>query len=80
MPALIRDALLLDPETAAPARGSLAVDGDRILDLIPAGADLPADFDPHPLSGRRIAPGLIDLHHHGELVYAGAGHVDAALR
>jgi len=80
VPALIRDALLLDPETAAPARGSLAVDGDRILDLIPAGADLPVDFDPHPLSGRRIAPGLIDLHHHGELVYAGAGHVDAALR
>jgi N-acetylglucosamine-6-phosphate deacetylase len=77
---LIREALLLDPEAAAPARGSLLVDGERILDVIPAGDKLPDDLESHPLSGRRLAPGLIDLHHHGELVYAGAGHVDAALR
>jgi len=80
MPALIRDALLLDPEAEAPLRGSLVIDGDRIDAVIPAGSPLPSDLDPHPLSGRRIAPGLIDLHYHGEVVYAGAGHVDAALR
>ena len=80
MPALIRDATLLDPEADEAMAGSLVVDGDRIVDRFPEGSKAPDGLDPHPLSGRRIAPGLIDLHFHGELIYAGADQVDAALR
>ena len=69
-PLLFENAQLLDPEAAAPSRESLLVDGGRIAARLPVGADAPRDATRVDLSGCRLAPGFIDLHCHGELVFA----------
>jgi N-acetylglucosamine-6-phosphate deacetylase len=77
---LLRDALLLDPEARAPEPGSLLLDGPRILGRQPAASAAPEGFEVRELGGRAIAPGLLDLHHHGGLIFAASQQLGAALR
>jgi len=76
---LLENAQLLDPEAAAPLRESLLVEGGRISARLPAGADAPRDAMRIDLSGRRLAPGFIDLHYHGELVFTEPAELSGAL-
>jgi N-acetylglucosamine-6-phosphate deacetylase len=78
-PLLLENAQLIDPEAAAPLRGSLLVDGGLISARLPAGADAPRDAVRIDLSGRQLAPGFIDLHCHGELVFAEPGELGGLL-
>lgn len=82
MPArtLLADALLVDPEAPAPTRGSLLLDDGRILARLPADAAGPDDAPRVPLDGALLSPGLIDVHHHGELVLRDPEAAMAALR
>ncbi|MDJ0787959.1 MAG: N-acetylglucosamine-6-phosphate deacetylase [Myxococcota bacterium] len=64
----LTEARLVDPEGGEPGPGTLLLEGDRILDRLPAGAEIGEDFRRVPKPGRFLAPGFIDLHFHGELV------------
>jgi N-acetylglucosamine-6-phosphate deacetylase len=65
---LLADATLLDPEQSAPARGSLLLEGGRIAARLPAGAAEPQEARRVELARAPLGPGLLDVHHHGELV------------
>ncbi|MEN8183907.1 MAG: N-acetylglucosamine-6-phosphate deacetylase [Myxococcota bacterium] len=68
MPAcVLTRATLVDPEGAAPERGSLLIEGGRIAAILSEADPLP-DAPCHDLRGQRLAPGFIDLHYHGGLV------------
>jgi N-acetylglucosamine-6-phosphate deacetylase len=73
------DALLLDPESGAATRGGLEIADGRIVRQLAEGERLP-DARVVELGGRALAPGFLDLHFHGELVFAGPGELDSALR
>lgn len=70
MTLLFENAQILDPERAAPERGSLLVRGGRIVERLERGARAPEDARRVVLDGLALAPGFIDLHFHGELVFA----------
>lgn len=65
----LHGAVLLDPEAEAPAEGSLLLEGGRILGRFPAGAHAPEAAEALDLSGLHVAPGYLDLHYHGRLVF-----------
>lgn len=66
---VFRNALIYDGSGAPPYVGELAVDGDRIADLGPAGTVPPgAGAQEHDLSGRALAPGFIDAHTHDDRI------------
>ncbi len=65
----LHGAVLLDPEAEAPAEGSLLLEGGRIRERFPAGAPAPEDAEALDLSGLLVAPGYLDLHYHGRLVF-----------
>lgn len=77
---LLRDVLLLDPEAGAAERGALLLDGPRILGRQAPGAPAPEGFEVRELGGRGLAPGLLDVHHHGSFVFAEPEGLGAALR
>jgi N-acetylglucosamine-6-phosphate deacetylase len=76
---LLRNAVLLDPEARRPEAGSLLLEGSRIRERLPASAPVPADADSIDLDGRQVAPGFIDLHFHGSLIFARPSEYAAAL-
>jgi N-acetylglucosamine-6-phosphate deacetylase len=76
---LLRGAELLDPEAGAPGPGSLLIADGKIRARIPPGASLPADARHVDLTGLAIAPGFLDLHHHGRSVFSDAPGLGAAL-
>ncbi len=76
---LLTDAVLLDPEGAAPERGALLLDGERIAARFAPSARLPEDAEPVSLAGLALAPGFIDLHYHGRLIFAEPSAVAAEL-
>jgi len=76
---LLTNAMLLDPERQEAAAGGLLVEDGRIHACIPAGHESPIDARHVDLGGRRLAPGFIDLHLHGDLVFAAADAMPAAL-
>jgi len=73
------DALLLDPESGAETRGGLEVADGRIVRQLSEGERLP-DARVVELGGRALAPGFLDLHFHGELVFVGPAELHSALR
>jgi N-acetylglucosamine-6-phosphate deacetylase len=73
------NAVLLDPEQRAPARGGLLVEGGRIAARLGAGEAAPPDAERIDLAGRALAPGFLDVHYHGELVFAAPADAAAAL-
>ena len=75
----LHGATLLDPEAAGPAPGSLLLEGGRIAARFPPDADAPEDAEPFDLAGRWIAPGFLDLHYHGRLVFRAARHAEREL-
>jgi len=75
---LIRNALLLDPEQQAPVRASLLLEDGRIRDRFLEGARLPGGVPAVDLGDVRLAPGFIDLHQHGELVFARSNEITGA--
>lgn len=70
---------ILDPEAAAPLRGGVLVEGRRIVAVLGAEATAPADAEPIDMRGLALAPGFLDLHFHGELIFASENAVPDAL-
>lgn len=66
---LLHGARLIDPEHRAPPDARLLLRDDRIEALLGPGDEAPADARRVDCAGDRIAPGLIDLHDHGTLVF-----------
>ncbi len=78
---LLLDAVLLDPEAPDPAPGALLLEAGRIVArLEPDAAGRVEDAERVSLGGLALAPGFLDLHYHGDLVFAEPGHAAAALR
>ncbi|MCZ7617278.1 MAG: amidohydrolase family protein [Myxococcota bacterium] len=77
---LLTDALLLDPEADAPARGSLLLEGGRIAARLPAGTVAPEGVRSLSVAGLPVSPGLLDLHDHGDLVLRPAADAVLAMR
>ena len=66
----LHDALLLDPEAPEPARGCLLIEDGRIRGAFPAAAEPPEGAESVSLAGRALAPGFLDLHYHGRLIFS----------
>jgi N-acetylglucosamine-6-phosphate deacetylase len=73
------NAVLLDPEQPAPAKGGLLVDRGRIAARLAAGEAPPPDAEHVDLAGRALAPGFLDAHYHGELVLGAPADAAGAL-
>jgi N-acetylglucosamine-6-phosphate deacetylase len=76
---LLRDALLLDPEAGRPSPGGLLLRDGRIEARLGPGEPGPEDARPEGLGGRALAPGFLDLHFHGSLVFHDASGFEASL-
>ena len=76
---LLHGALLLDPESAAPEPGSLLLEGGRIAARLRPADPLPEDALRVDLRGLALAPGFLDLHHHGRVIFSDTDRVDRAL-
>jgi len=76
---LLRGAELLDPEAGQPAPGSLLLENGRIEAKLPASSRPPADALPIELPGLAIAPGFLDLHHHGRVIFSELSELGSAL-
>lgn len=61
--------VLLDPEAEAPFPGNLLLEAGRILGRFPADAPAPENAEALDLAGLQVAPGYLDLHYHGRLVF-----------
>lgn len=66
---LLRNALLLDPESRAPQAASLLLEEGRIAARLGADAIGIGDAVVIDLGGLQLAPGLLDIHWHGALVF-----------
>lgn len=76
----LHDATLIDPEAQPLERGALLVDASgRIEARLAAGATLPPDAERVDLGGLWLAPGFVDLHFHGSLVFADTAALPEAL-
>lgn len=73
-------ALLLDPEAAEPRPGRVLVEAERIAAVLGPQAEAPADAERVELSGALLAPGFLDLHLHGALIFAAPADFGPALR
>jgi N-acetylglucosamine-6-phosphate deacetylase len=71
---------LLDPEAGRAAPGALLIEDGRILATLPPGALAPVDARRVELPGLGVAPGFVDLHHHGRTIFSDAAGVESALR
>ncbi len=75
----LRNALLLDPEAAAPLRGGLLLENGRIARRLEPAEPEPAAAQCIDLAGRALAPGFLDVHYHGELIVGAPRRAAAAL-
>jgi N-acetylglucosamine-6-phosphate deacetylase len=75
----LRDAVLLDPEAGAPQPGTLLLRGDRIEARLAPGERGPADARSESFAGRALAPGFLDLHYHGSLIFHDAAGFESSL-
>jgi N-acetylglucosamine-6-phosphate deacetylase len=76
---LLHGALLLDPEGAAPEPGALLLEGERIAARLRAADAVPEDALRVDLGGLALAPGFLDLHHHGRVIFSDAARIERAL-
>jgi N-acetylglucosamine-6-phosphate deacetylase len=65
---LLQNAQLLDPEAPEPVPGALLLEGDRIAGRLDTGQPVD-DARVVDLGGRRLAPGFLDVHHHGRAIF-----------
>lgn len=70
---------LLDPEAEAPLAGSLLLAGDRIAGRLRPDEPPPPGARVVDLRGLAIAPGFLDLHYHGPLIFSAPAGARAAL-
>lgn len=73
---LLANALLLDPERAAPLPGGLLLEDGHIAARLVANEPAPA-AERLDLAGRGVAPGFVDLHYHGRFAFPGEAEHDA---
>lgn len=71
--------LLLDPEAPEPRPGSLLVEAGRIAARLAPDSATPASAARIDLAGRALAPGFLDLHYHGAMVFRDSPGLSAAL-
>jgi N-acetylglucosamine-6-phosphate deacetylase len=76
---LLRNCVLLDPEACDPEPGSLLLEGERIASRMKDGESPPEEAERVDLGGCQIAPGFVDLHHHGSSIFAAPSGLRAAL-
>ena len=76
---MFENAELLDPEGSDPACTSLLVESGRIRGPLRPGEPIPEDARRIDLAGRALAPGFLDLHFHGEFVFAPTDSLAAVL-
>jgi len=77
---LLRGARLLDPESGREEPGSLLLEAGRIAARLRPGSAEPEDAERVDLSGQWLAPGFLDLHHHGRVPFASSSQLARALR
>jgi N-acetylglucosamine-6-phosphate deacetylase len=77
---LLHKAVLLDPEARDPRPGALLVESGRIETVLGPDESGPEDVERVDLEGAFLAPGFVDLHFHGSLIFADAAGFEAALR
>ena len=70
---------LLDPEAAAPRSAKVLVEAGKISRIFNADAARPEGAEPVDLKGLALAPGFLDLHFHGELIFASDSELPDAL-
>jgi len=73
---LLQPAALLDPERGEPVAGALLLEGGRITATLAPAEAARVEAERVELPGAYLAPGFLDLHFHGGLVFpplAGAG-------
>lgn len=71
--------MFLDPEAPEPRPGVLLLDGERIEAQLAEGEPVPDDAERVDLGGGLLAPGFVDLHHHGGAIFAAPAELGAAL-
>jgi N-acetylglucosamine-6-phosphate deacetylase len=76
----LHDGVLLDPEASEPARGSLLLEDGRIAARFGPEAPTPEDVRPVDLGGAFLAPGFLDVHHHGTAIFGPASELRQRLR
>ncbi len=76
---LLRNCVLLDPEADSPAPGCLVLEDGRIAARLGPGELRPDDAEPLDLAGKAVAPGFLDLHFHGSMIFHGASALKPAL-
>ena len=59
---------ILDPEVAAPLRGGVLVANGRVVEVLAEAGPRPESAELIDLAGFSLAPGMLDLHFHGELI------------
>ncbi len=65
----LTNATLLDPEAGSPREARLLLENGRIAAVLPDDAPLPGDARIVDLEGSLVAPGFLDLHDHGTMVF-----------
>ena len=76
----LREAVLLDPEAGRRAPGGLLLRDGRIEARLAPGERGPDDARAgRSLAGAALAPGFLDLHFHGSLLFHDAAGFDASL-
>jgi N-acetylglucosamine-6-phosphate deacetylase len=76
---LLEPDVLLDPERAEPERGKLLIEGGRIAARLSASEAAPADARRVALLGLALAPGFVDVHYHGGLIFSHPAEAPEAL-
>ncbi len=71
---LLQDGMVVDGSGGPSFKGSVFIDGDRIMSVINEGEDVPEADRVIDATGLVIAPGFIDMHSHSDWVLPLAGH------
>lgn len=77
---LLEPARMLDPEAQAEGVGALLVEDGRIAARLEPAAPTPRDARRVSLPALALAPGFLDLHYHGALIFVPPARAGAALR
>jgi N-acetylglucosamine-6-phosphate deacetylase len=77
---LFRGGPLLDPERPEPHEGALLASEGRIAAVLGPGEPAPGDARVVDLAGQALAPGFLDVHHHGATIFDALDAPAASLR
>jgi N-acetylglucosamine-6-phosphate deacetylase len=77
---VLEPARLIDPEAQAEGAGGLLIEEGRIAARLAPGEPSPPSVRRVPLPGLALAPGFLDLHYHGALIFTPPAEAAGALR